>query len=208
MYQIVEPKETSRAAAFELWRNSPTPMVTFLKTLDVSRLVRMSRRKGLKFNKLLCYCIGQAATGIDEMFQLPVGDVFHRFDGLCIDVIVNVNKGGIQYCDIPFTDDFQKFSADYDRLTREVAETGIYNDMCDSLMCIGTSALVKYDIDAVINAHSGYWNNPFIAWGSYRKGLFRTTLPVSMQFHHAQMDGQQAALYLDRLQETIKTLKI
>lgn len=208
MYQVINPKETLRAAAFELWRHSPMPMVTFLKTLDVSRLLRLSKRSGVQFNKLMCYCVGRAANGMDLFYQLPVGDEFQRFDQLCIDVIVNVKSGGIQYCDIPLDNDFQIFSDSYDRLTREVAETGVYNDMCDSHMCIGTSALVRYDLDGVINAHSGRWNNPFMVWGRYRKRLFRTTLPVSFQFHHAQMDGQYAAEYLDRLQHEIRTLKL
>lgn len=39
----VNPKNTPRAAAFELWMNAPNPMVTFFKTLDVTPLVRMSK---------------------------------------------------------------------------------------------------------------------------------------------------------------------
>lgn len=34
----VNPKETTRAYAFEMWMNAPMPMVTFFKTLDVSNL--------------------------------------------------------------------------------------------------------------------------------------------------------------------------
>ena len=48
------------------------PMVTFFKTIDVSRLTRISRRTGLKFNMLMCYCIGMAASGVKEFYMLPV----------------------------------------------------------------------------------------------------------------------------------------
>lgn len=60
--RVVNPKETSRAYAFEMWMNAPMPMVTFFKTLDVSNLVKISRKKRLKFNMLMCYCIGRAAN--------------------------------------------------------------------------------------------------------------------------------------------------
>ena len=43
MKQEINPKETSRAYAFEMWMKAPMPMVTFFKTLDVSHLVRMSK---------------------------------------------------------------------------------------------------------------------------------------------------------------------
>ena len=31
----VNPKETTRAYAFEWWMNAPMPMLTFFKTIDV-----------------------------------------------------------------------------------------------------------------------------------------------------------------------------
>ena len=124
----VDPKATSRAAAFELWMDAPNPMVTFFKTLDVTPLVRLSRKKGLKFNMLLCWCIG-------------------------------------------------------------------------------TSAIADTDIDGAVGMNSGIFNNPFLIWGRYRRGLFRTTLPLSFQFHHTQMDGAHAGRFLQRLQESIYAVK-
>lgn len=32
----VNPKETTRAYAFEFWMRAPIPMVTFFKTIDVT----------------------------------------------------------------------------------------------------------------------------------------------------------------------------
>ena len=48
---VIDPKTTTRAAAFDLWMNAPNPMVSFFITLDVTPLVQLSRRRGLKFNK-------------------------------------------------------------------------------------------------------------------------------------------------------------
>ena len=36
MKQEIDPKDTSRAQAFELWMKAPNPMVTFFKTVDVT----------------------------------------------------------------------------------------------------------------------------------------------------------------------------
>lgn len=47
---VIDPKTTTRAEAYALWMNAPNPMVTFFKTLDVTPLVRFSRKRGLKFN--------------------------------------------------------------------------------------------------------------------------------------------------------------
>ncbi|MBQ2368433.1 MAG: chloramphenicol acetyltransferase, partial [Bacteroidaceae bacterium] len=68
---------------------------------------------------------------------------------------------------------------------------------------IGTSALVDCDIDGVVGMYSGIFNNPFLFWGKYRRRLLKTTLAVSFQFHHTQMDGAHAARFLAELQKEI-----
>ena len=202
----INPKETSRAYAFEMWMDAPMPMVTLLKTLDVTRLVRLGRRKGLKFNMLMCWCIGRAASGIKEFYMLPVGRKLMRYDDIAVNTIVANSAGEVSSCDIPYSDDLREFANDYLRLTRQVAATCTNHDLTDS-MVIGTSALARYDIDGAVGMWSGVFNNPFMIWGRYRRRLWRTTLTVSFQFHHTQMDGAHAARFLDRLQEEINDLK-
>ena len=201
----VNPKETSRAAAFEMWMNAPMPMVTLFKTLDVSRIVKVSRQRRLKFNMLMCWCIGKAASTVAEFYMLPVGDKLMQFDGLAVNVVVNTKDGGISTCDIPFSDDVERFNADYLRLTRKVWESGEPHDLSSDYMVIGTSAMTECELDGVVNIYSGIYNNPFLAWGKYRKRWLKHVLPVSFQFHHTQMDGAQAARFLNALQEIISS---
>ena len=47
MAKEINPWETSRAAAYELWMKAPNPMVTFFKTLDVTNLIRVSKKTRL-----------------------------------------------------------------------------------------------------------------------------------------------------------------
>ena len=203
----VDPRETTRAYAFEMWMDAPMPMLTFFKTLDVTRLVRISKRSGLKFNMLMCWSIGRAASRIKEFYMLPVGRKLVQYDRLAVCAIVANREGEVSSCDIPFSDDLQQFSAEYLRLTRQVAESCTDHDLPES-MVIGTSALASYEIDGAVGMYSGVFNNPFLIWGKYRRRFFRTTLTVSFQFHHTQMDGAHAARFLENLQEEIQNLKV
>ena len=63
MAKEVQPKDIARAMAYELWMKAPNPMVTFFKTLDVTNLIKVSKRKHVKFNMLLDYCISLSPTG-------------------------------------------------------------------------------------------------------------------------------------------------
>lgn len=207
MMKEVDPKGTSRAYAFGMWMDAPMPMVTFIKTLDVSRLVRMCRRNGLKFNMLMLWCVGRAASGVKEFYMLPVGRKLIQYDSLAVNTIVADSRGEVSSCDIPFSDDLGQFNSDYLRLTEQVARTCENHDITDR-MVIGTSALARYDIDGAVGMYSGVFNNPFMIWGRYRKHLFKTLLTVSFQFHHTQMDGAHAARFLERLQKEISGLKV
>lgn len=203
----VDPNTTTRAEAYALWMDAPNPMVTFFKTLDVTPLVRLSRKRRLKFNMLLCYCIGKAASEIGEFYILPVGRELLQYDSIAVNTIVKNKTGEVSSCDVPFSDSLTQFNADYLRLTRQVAETCENHDLTDS-MVIGTSAIVSTEIDGAVGMNSGNFNNPFIIWGRYRKGCFRTTLKLSFQFHHTQMDGAHAGCFLQRVQENIYAVKL
>lgn len=198
----INPEETTRAEAFRLWMDAPMPMVTLIKTVDVTRLVRFSRRKGLKLNMLMCWCVGRAASGIKEFYMLPVGRKLMQYDSIAVNTIVADSRGEVSSCDIHWSEDLAAFNRDYLRLTAEVAEKCRNHDISDS-MVIGTSALARYDIDGAVGMYSGIFNNPFLIWGRYRRHFFRKTLTVSFQFHHTQMDGAHAAMFLDRLQKAV-----
>ena len=205
--QEINPKDTTRAYAFEMWMNAPMPMVTLIKTLDVTRLRRISRKRGLKFNMLMCWCIGRAASQVKEFYMLPVDGRLVRYDSIAVNTIVADSRGEVSSCDIPFSASLMEFNAEYLRLTRQVADSCESHDITDS-MVIGTSALARFGIDGAVGMYSGIFNNPFMIWGRYRKHWFRTTMTVSFQFHHTQMDGAHAARFLDLLQEEIFNLEV
>ena len=207
MVKEIDPKQTTRAAAFDLWMSAPNPMVTFFKTIDVSHLVRLSKKNGLKFNMLLDYCIGKAAVGIKEFYILPVGNKLMQYDTLAVNTIVKNKKGEVSSCDILFNDDLSKFNQDYLQYTSQVAETCENRDLTES-MVIGTSAITNVEIDGVVGMNSGIFNNPFIIWGRYKKTMFKYTLALSFQFHHTQMDGAHAGAFLENLQKEINNLRI
>ena len=207
MKKEVNPNDTSRAQAFELWMTAPNPMVTFFKTIDVTQLVKISKRKGLKFNMLLDYCIGRAASTIKEFYLLPVGDKLMQYDSIAVNTIVKNKEGEVSSCDILYTESMEEFNRQYLEYTAQVAATCQDRDLSDDCMVIGTSAIIDTEIDGAVGMNSGIFNNPFLIWGRYRKKWFRYELPISFQFHHTQMDGAHAGRFLANLQKEIDNIK-
>lgn len=206
MAKVIDPWETTRAAAYELWMKAPNPMVTFFKTVDVTNLVRVSQKRNLKFNMLLDYCIGKAAAGIREFYVLPVGENLVQYDTIAVNTIVKNKDGEVSSCDILFTDNLDEFNSEYLQYTQMVARSCCDRDLSEDSMVIGTSAIVDTEIDGAVGMNSGIFNNPFMIWGRYRRKLFRYWLPISFQFHHTQMDGAHAGRFLEKLQQEINRI--
>ena len=204
MKQELDPKEPTRAKAFRLWMNSPMPMVTLTKTFDVTRLCKASRRRGLKFNMLLCWCVGKAASRIEEFYLSPQNGKLFKYDRLVINMVVENIKGELCFCDIAVTDDLERFNADYIHLTKTTSQT-CQDFLDDDAAKVGTSAVTGTELDCIVNQY-GVINDPFLAWGKYRKGWLKTTLPISFQFHHVQMDGGHVCRFLNNLQDEINRL--
>ena len=201
----VNPQDTSRAEAFALWMTSPMPMVTLTKTFNVGRVLKVSKSAGVKFNALLCWCIGKAASQIKEFYILPEQGKLFKYDRIGINVIVNNSEGGINSCDIAYTPDIKDFANDYNTLTKQVAEE-CKSSFLDDYMIVGTSAMVQTELDCIVNQYTDKFCNPMVMWGKYRKQWFKTTLPISFQFHHTQMDGGHGASFLALLQQEIDKL--
>ena len=206
MAKEIQPQETTRASAYELWMKAPNPMVTFFKTMDVTNLLKISKRKHLKFNMLMDYCIGKAAVSIKEFYILPVGDQLIQYDTIAVNTIVKNKTGEVSSCDILYAEDLDSYNKQYLSTTAEVAESCRDRDLSGDSMVIGTSAIVDTEIDGVVGMNSGIFNNPFLVWGRYRKKRLRYELPLSFQFHHTQMDGAHAGKFLDNLQREINNL--
>ncbi len=199
----INPEETTRAMAYKLWMKAPNPMVTFFKTYDVMPLIRASKQRGMKFNMLLDWCIGKAASTVKAFYMLPVGDRLMQYDRLAVNTIVANRVGEVSSCDIAFTEDLAQFNADYLALTRQVQESCCDHDLSSACMVIGTSAIVNVELDGAVGMNSGIFNNPFLLWGKYRLEGEKALLTISFQFHHTQMDGAHAGQFLKNLEDEI-----
>ena len=135
MPREINPKDTKRAMAYELWIKAPNPMVTFFKTLDVTNLIKVSKKRQLKFNMLLDYCIGKAAVNVEEFYILPVGDKLLQYDTIAVNTIVKNKDGEVSSCDILYTEDLDAYNQQYLNYTAQVAESCQDRDQIGRASC-------------------------------------------------------------------------
>lgn len=129
-----------------------------------------------------------------------------QYDSIAINVIVENKKGGINSCDIPYSDDIQKFNEDYLRLTSEAAAECKSSSLEDA-MVVGTSAMIGTELDCIVNQYTDLFCNPMLMWGVIAV-VSSNHAPHLLQFHQVQMDGGEAARFMKLLQAIMKITKL
>lgn len=143
---------------------------------------------------------------VKEFYILPVGDKLIQYDSIAVNTIVKNKEGEVSSCDILYEADLDKYNEQYLKYTSQVAENCQDRDLSNNSMVIGTSAIIDTNIDGAVGMNSGIFNNPFIIWGRYKKKWVRYYLTLSFQFHHTQMDGAHAGVFLANLQNEINSI--
>ena len=199
----ISPESAHRALQYQAFNNAPQPTVTVFKTVDVTRLYRLSRRNQ-KFNTMLCYCVGKAALSVPA-FKLHVENkkLYLLEEPYAVSLVVPNKMGGINICEVPFTEDYALFARHYEENTARAYEK-CENVSKEGSVLVGTSAMVETEIDGIVNLYSEAFNNPFLCWARYKKQGLRRKLPFSFQFHHVQMDGADACRFLAALEREVK----
>lgn len=129
------------------------------------------------------------------------------------DKVVNVTGGanGIGRC---IAEEFRSLGAavhvidkqESEHFVGDISKKECKSSFIDNCMIIGTSAMIETELDSIVNQYTDKFCNPMVMWGRYRHNWIKTTLPISFQFHHVQMDGEHGASFLEQLQQEIYAL--
>ena len=102
----------------------------------------------------LRWCIGKAASKIEEFYMLPKDGKLYKYDRMAINVIADNVKGGLSFCDVAVCDDLETFNANYMHLTETISRT-CQDILDDEAVIVGTSAVTGTELDSITNQYSG-----------------------------------------------------
>lgn len=208
MKKIVTPAEVGRQLEYDCWMNSKMPMAHITVTLDVTHIVRYcKKRSNVPLNAAMCYCIARAVNQIHEGHILVEGDHLLWGDTVNVQTILKDSKGSLRFCDLPTLDDFDEYISQYHRLVKEVYDSCSHHFEPDRII-MGTSCIsTRVPIDAAVNQWVDSFQNLFLMWGAYRPCFFRKyKLPMSIQFHHVQINGGEICHFFELLQKEFDSL--
>jgi len=192
-----------RRKHFEVYNSFDYPHFNLTANVDITPLYPLIKQHGISFTIAMVYILAKAANAIPE-FHLRIRDgrvieheVVHPSPTI-------LTEGELfSFCTIPFTHDFETFARAAAEKIEQVKNNPTLEDepgqddllFMTSIPWVSFTSLMHplhmHPVDSV----------PRIAWGKYFPDGDWLKLPLSVEVHHALMDGVHVGHYYELVQE-------
>jgi chloramphenicol O-acetyltransferase type A len=196
----------ARRDTFEFFRGYDKPYFNIATTLDVTNLVVLLRKRaGLSLTLAYHYFALRVANEIEPFrYRLKAGKVLVHDVVHCGTTVLLPNESFIMvYFD--YEEDFASFMAGATRAVDEARSSGVFKPTTrDNLIHFTVFPWVSF----TSFSHARNWgcedSEPKIAFGKFIEENERVLLPISVEVHHALMDGLHAGQFISRLGEAFQ----
>ncbi len=195
----------SRRELFDFFINYDNPYFNVCVQVDVTRLLDLVRARSIKFSLAIHYFVLRCANETDSFrYRLQDGKV----------VVYEVINGGttvllpnesFAYAYFDYQRNFETFISGMATAVEEIrSSTGpLKPTMRDDVIYHTTLPWISFTSFAHARTKGRGDSIPRIVFGKFSKDGQRTIMPLSIEVHHALMDGLHVGRYLSRLEEAL-----
>jgi chloramphenicol O-acetyltransferase type A len=193
-----------RRQQFHFFKGYEQPFFNVCVHLDVTALVRLGRsRKGLSFFLTYHYLALRAANETEPFRYRLRGDRVVVHDRIDMGTTILLDGERFTFCYFGYEEDFARFAekagAELAQLRAGRGELEPRDDRDD---LVHGSVLPWLSFTSF--AHARKWGRedsvPKIVFGKYFEDGGRFKMPISVEVHHALMDGLHVGRYVERLE--------
>lgn len=194
----------SRADQFRFFRTFGKPHYAVTSRLDVSALMRR-KADGVSAYRGCLFAIGAGLHAVPELTMRFRGDRVVRHDMVHLSMTVPTEAGSFGYAYVPWASDLAAFDGTAARLIAEVARGGALNantGQCDDVAYL--SCMPWLDFTSINNAMPGPDDCiPRVNWGKFVDHGARWDMAMTLEVHHALVDGAQVGAYFTAVQDAL-----
>jgi len=206
MAQYLDLPNWARRDVFEFFRGFDKPYFNICTRLDVTRLLALLRsRSNVSVSLTYHYFALRVANEIEPFrYRLREGKVLVH-DVIHGGTTVLLPNETFTLAYFEYQENFEKFISEAERAVKETQSgKGAFRPRArDDMVHFTTLPWVSF----TSFSHARNWGQedsvPKIAFGKFTRENERTLLPISVEVHHALMDGLHVGQYLTRLEEAL-----
>ena len=202
----IDPRTWRRRRHFELFSTFNHPHFNMSANLELTAFHQRVRNSGVSFTVAFVYVIARAANAIPE-FRLRIrSGMVVEHDTVSPSLTILVDDDLFSFCTIPYSEAFTDFA---DRATAMIAHVkehptlDIDPDRDDLLFMTALPWVSFTSFTHPMQLHPAD-SVPRFAWGKFFQEGRRLKIPLSVQGHHALMDGIHMAKFYARVEDYLQ----
>lgn len=199
--RLIDMNQYPRREHFAHFCSLAYPYVGLTAEVDVTDLVEQIKGQKLPVFLTFCYVISQAANNVPELRQRIADGKIVEYDRCITSHTLALEDGTYCYCELETDMPYGEF-VPYARQVQEDARNArSLTDEGDANRLFFFSTLPWMTFTGVVQP-TPYPadSNPRMIWGKYHQREGRTVLPLSLQCHHALVDGLHIGQFFENVQ--------
>lgn len=190
---------------YQFFQQFDYPYFSLCADLDISALAPWLKARKISFTAAMMYLIARAANSIPEFRQrVREGDPV-EYAMVHPSATILSRDDLFTFCTVRYDPDFASFIGDAEEEIARVKERpGLEEKIKDDSMLFLSSipwvSFTSFQHPLKLNPADSI---PRFAWGKYRQAGEAVMLPLSVQGHHALMDGLHVGLFYQAFQRLV-----
>jgi chloramphenicol O-acetyltransferase type A len=203
-------KTWPRREHYKLFRTFDHPHFNMCANVDLTVFYPALKQRGISFTVGILYVISRAANAIPEFrYRIRAGEVIEH-EIVHPSVTILVDNDLFSFCDINYIEEFSAFAIGATKMIAYVKEhpTLRSNPEQDDRLYMTALPWVSFtSFTHPMQLHPAD-SIPRFAWGRFFKENETLKMPLSVQGHHALIDGIHMARYYEIVQEYFQQLEV
>ncbi|MCO6487396.1 MAG: chloramphenicol acetyltransferase [Phaeodactylibacter sp.] len=209
--KVIRFADEHRRKHFEFFRNMSQPHFNICARVDISALLPALEEQQLRFTPTIVYCIARTANGIPAFRQRIRGSqvVEHESTHPSFTVLTEASDV-FSFCTVRYQENYQAFARETLRRMESMRQQPSLEDEEGRDDFLYLSAIPWISFTSLQHAmhYEPADSVPRIAWGKYYREGDKVWLPLSVQAHHALVDGRHIGQYFENIQALLSSPQV
>ena len=208
MYREIDFENWERRTTFEFFKGYQDPFFNMAANLDVSRLYRFCKERGMPFSIAALYFSVATANEIPEFRFRMMDEKVVEFDQVEATQTMLNDDNTFSFCYFPMQNSLEEFVAVGLESREKYGRLKTFDVEADRIDLIYYSVIPWVSFTSFKHANSGDNRQtvPRMVFGKMFQDGPRRLIPFSVEVHHALMDGYHVGRYFNLFQDKLDSV--
>ncbi len=202
MHQAINIEQWNRKDAYYFFKDYEDPYFNITGNIEVTQLLQHCKQNQHSFFLQILYATLKVAHDIPAFKYRIINEQVVEFDSIFIGSTVLNPDNSFSFCYFDYESNALAFEEEGKRRITAINNKGGIDERVDAINLIHCSTIPWIRFTSFKNARKRIKHDciPKIVFGKYFKEGNKIMMPLSVEVHHAMMDGYDVGLFFEKME--------